>query len=146
VVTAWWVIALVVMAGGAAVTLQAQLAAIVEDRLGTLEAIFLTYGIGGLLSGLLVLLARGGNLPRWRELPPVVLLAGVFGVVIVGAISFAVARLGVVRGLLLITVAQFAVAAVVDHFGLLGAEVQRFTLQTGAGVALLLGGAWLVLR
>lgn len=144
--SAWWVIALVVIAGGAAVTLQAQLAAVVEGRLGTLEAVFLTYGVGGLGSGLLILVARGGNLPRWRELPPSVLLAGVFGMVIVGAISFTVARLGVVRGLLLITVAQFAVAAVIDHFGLLGAEVQRLTLQKVAGVGLLVGGAWLVLR
>ncbi len=144
--TAWWVIIIVVIAGGAAVTLQAQLAAVVEGQLGTLEAVFLTYGVGGLVSGLLVLLARGGNLPRWRELPPHVLLAGVFGLVIVGAISFTVARLGVVRGLLLITVAQFVVAAVIDHFGLLGAEVQPLTLQKAAGVALLLGGAWIVLR
>lgn len=144
--TAWWVIVVVVIAGGAAVTLQAQLAAVVEGQLGTLEAVFLTYGVGGLVSGLLVLLARGGNLPRWRELPPHVLLAGVFGLVIVGAISFTVARLGVVRGLLLITVAQFVVAAVIDHFGLLGAEVQPLTLQKAAGVALLLGGAWIVLR
>lgn len=144
--TAWWVIIIVVIAGGAAVTLQAQLAAVVEGQLGTLEAVFLTYGVGGLVSGLLVLLARGGNLPRWRELPPHVLLAGVFGLVIVGAISFTVARLGVVRGLLLITVAQFVVAAVIDHFGLLGAEVQPLTLQKAAGVVLLLGGAWIVLR
>lgn len=144
--TALLVIVAVAAAGGAAVALQAQLAGVVSDRVGTLEAVFVTYGIGGLLSAALMLIVRGGNLAALRELPAYVYLAGVCGLVIVGAISFSVGRLGVVRGLLLITVAQYAVSAVIDQFGWLGAHVQPLTLSKSAGIVLLVGGAWLVLR
>lgn len=140
------VILVVAVAGGVAIALQAQLAGVVSDRVGTLEAVFITYGIGGLLSGALMLLVRGGNLGQVRHLPAYIYLAGAFGLVIVGAISFSVGRLGVVRGLLLVTVAQFVVSAAIDQFGWFGAEVQPLTLAKASGIVLLLGGAWLVLR
>ncbi|HSK91364.1 MAG TPA: DMT family transporter [Euzebyales bacterium] len=139
-------IVLVAAAGGFAVALQAQLASSIETRLGTLEAVFLTYGVGGLLAALLMLAARGGNLSAWREVPAYAYGAGVFGLVIVGAISWTVSRLGVVRGLLLITAAQFLLSAAIDQFGWFGAEVRTFDLPRAAGVALLLIGSWLVLR
>jgi transporter family-2 protein len=136
----------VAVAGGAAIAVQAQLAGVVSDRVGTLEAVFITYGIGGLLSGALMLLVRGGNLGQVRHLPAYIYLAGAFGLVIVGAISFSVGRLGVVRGLLLVTVAQFVVSAAIDQFGWFGAEIQPLTLAKASGITLLLAGGWLVLR
>lgn len=144
--TALWVIVLVAVAGGASVALQAQLIGLIDSRLGTLEAVFLTYGIGGLVAAGLMMLARGGNLGAWRDVPPYVYLAGLFGLVIIGSISFSVARLGAVRGLLLVTVAQFLLSALIDQFGWLGADLQPVTVQKVAGIMLLLGGAWLVLR
>lgn len=140
------VILAVAVAGGAAIALQAQLAGVVSDRVGTLEAVFVTYGVGGLLSALLMLVARGGNLGQLRQLPGSIYLAGVFGLVIVGAISFSVARLGVVRGLLLITVAQYVWSALIDQFGWFGADVQPLTAAKAGGIVLLVAGAWLVLR
>lgn len=141
-----WLVVLVAAAGGAAVALQAQLMAVIDNRMGTLEAAFLTYGVGALLAGALMLAARGGNLGAWRDLPPQSYLAGVFGLVIVGSISWSVARLGVVRGLLLVTLAQFLLSAAIDQFGWFGAEVRAFDLSRAAGIALLLAGGWLVLR
>lgn len=141
-----WVIVLVAAAGGAAVALQAQLIGTIDDRLGTLEAVFLTYGIGGLVATVLIVAARGGQLGAWRTLPWHVYLSGVFGLVIIGAISWSVARLGVVRGLLLVTVAQFLLASLIDQFGLFGAQVRPIGPDKLLGIALLLGGAWLVLR
>lgn len=140
------VILAVAVAGGAAIALQAQLAGVVSDRVGTLEAVFITYGVGGVLSGVLMVLVGGGNLAQLRQLPAYIYLAGAFGLVIVGAISFSVGRLGVVRGLLLITVAQFVASAAIDQFGWFGADVQPLTLAKASGIILLLGGGWLVLR
>jgi transporter family-2 protein len=144
--TSLLVILVVAVAGGAAIAVQAQLAGVVSDRVGTLEAVFITYGIGGLLSGALMLLVRGGNLGQVRHLPAYIYLAGAFGLVVVGAISFSVGRLGVVRGLLLITVAQFVLSAAIDQFGWFGAEIQPLTLAKASGITLLLAGGWLVLR
>jgi transporter family-2 protein len=139
-------VVLVAAAGGAAVALQAQLMAVIDNRMGTLEAVFVTYGIGGLIAGVLMLAARGGNLAAWRELPPQSYLAGVFGLVIIGSISWSVARLGVVRGLLLVTLGQFLLSAAIDQFGWFGAQVRVLDLPRAAGIALLLVGGWLVLR
>ena len=141
-----WIIVLVAVAGGAAISLQAQTAGLISDRVGTLEAVFVTYVLGGVLAALLVLGARGADLGAVRQLPPYVHLSGVFGLVIVGTIAFSVGRLGVVRGLLLITVAQFVVSALIDQFGWFGARVQPLTPSKAAGIVLLLTGGWLVLR
>lgn len=140
------VIVLVAAAGGASVALQSQLIGVMNARVGTLEAVFLTYGIGGLLAALLMIMARGGNLASWRALPPSAYTAGAFGLVIIATISYSVARLGVVRGLLVVTVAQFVVSALIDQFGWLGAPVQPMTVQKAAGIMLVVGGGWLVLR
>lgn len=145
-VSALVVIVFVAVAGGASVALQSQLIGVMNTRVGTLGAVFLTYGTGGLLAALLMLVARGGNLAAWRALPPSVYAAGAFGLVIIATISYSVARLGVVRGLLVVTVAQFIVSALIDQFGWLGAPVQPLTLQKVVGIVALLGGGWLVLR
>lgn len=141
-----WLVLLVAAAGGAAVALQAQLIGVIDDRLGTLEAVVVTYGVGGLLASALMIVARGGNLGAWRTIPPYSYLAGVFGLVIIASISWSVARLGVVRGLLLVTLAQFLLSAAIDQFGWFGAEVRALDLSRAAGIVLLLAGGWLVLR
>ncbi|HEX6256332.1 MAG TPA: DMT family transporter [Euzebyales bacterium] len=143
---ALWVIMVVAVAGGAAISLQAQTTGVISERVGTLEAVFVTYGLGGVLSALLVLVARGSDVAAVRSLPGYVWLSGVFGLVIVGTIAYSVGRLGVVRGLLLVTVAQFLVSALIDQFGWLGARVQSMTVGKAAGIVLLLVGGWLVLR
>lgn len=140
------VILLVAAAGGTAVALQSQLVGLINSRLGVLEAVFMTYAIGGVLAAVLMVAVRGGNLAQWRELPPYAHFAGVFGLVIIATFSYSVAQLGVVRGLLLITVAQFFVGVLVDQFGWFGAGIQPLTLQKMAGIVLLLAGGWLVLR
>jgi uncharacterized membrane protein YdcZ (DUF606 family) len=51
-----------------------------------------------------------------------------------------------VPALVLITVSQFVVGAVINHFGLLGATVDPIDLGKVAGFALLGVGTYLVLR
>ena len=48
----------VAVLGGIAVVLQAQFNSIMDKGMGTLESVFITYGIGGLLVGLLMLTFR----------------------------------------------------------------------------------------
>lgn len=141
-----WLVLLLAAAGGAAVAVQAQFVGTIDERLGTLEAVFVTYGIGGLIAAVLYLIGRGGSMPAWRELPPYTYLAGALGLVVIASISWSVSRLGVVRGLLVVTVGQFLLSAVIDQFGWFGAPVRTLDLSRVAGIALLLAGGWLVLR
>jgi transporter family-2 protein len=119
---------------------------VMDQSLGTLESVFITYASGGLLVGLAMLVMRGGHLAAWRTLPWYVPLAGVAGLLIVGSIGYVTPRLGLVATFTIFVAAQFIFGALIDHFGLLGAEVRSIDLSTLAGMAIVLGGVWLIVK
>ena len=137
---------LIAAIGGIAVALQAQFMGLMDKQIGTLESIFITYGGGGLLIGLAMLLSRGGNLAAWQGVPWYALSAGALGLVIVGTIGYGTARLGLVTVFTTILAAQFISGALLDHFGILGADLRPLNLTRIAGIILMLLGTWLVLR
>jgi transporter family-2 protein len=132
--------------GGISITLQAQLMGLMDKQIGTLESVFITYGGGGLLIGLVMLLIRGGNLAGWQGVPWYALSSGVLGLVIVGTIGYGTARLGLVAVLTIIVAAQFISGAFIDHFGVLGAELRPLNIVRISGIGLMLLGTWLVIR
>ena len=132
--------------GGITVAIQAQFMGLMDKQIGTLESVFITYGSGGLLVGLVMLLSRGGNLAAWQTVPWYALFAGALGLVIVGSIGYSTARLGLVTAMTVIVAAQFIAGAVVDHFGVLGADLRPLDLTRLSGMGLMLLGTWLVVR
>jgi transporter family-2 protein len=128
------------------VALQAQFMGLIDKQVGTLESVFITYGVGGLVVGLAMLIVRGGNLAAWHTLPWYTLSSGLLGLVIVGSIGYGTARLGLVTAMTVIIAAQFIAGAIVDHFGILGADLRPLTVSRLAGVGLMLLGTWLVVR
>lgn len=139
-------IALIAFIGGLAVVIQAHFTGLMDKGMGTLESVFITYGFGGAAIALVMLFYRGGNLHLWRQVPAVAFSAGLFGLVIIGALSYAVPRLGMVATFTIFVATQFLLGAIFDHFGLLGAELRPLTWQKGAGLGVLLVGVWLVIR
>ena len=142
------IIPLIVIAviGGVAVTLQAQFMGLMDRGIGSLESVFITYGSGGVLIGLVMLLNRGGNLSAWRSLPWYSLTAGVLGLIIVGTIGYSTPRLGLVATLTILVASQFIVGALLDHFGILGAVWRPLDLPRLVGIGVMLLGVWLVVR
>jgi transporter family-2 protein len=132
--------------GGAAITLQGQFMGLMDKAIGTKESVFITYAGGGILAGFLMLAARGGNLRAWQSVPWYALLAGVVGLVIVGTIGYTVPRLGLTRAFTIIIAAQLVVAALMDHFGLLGAAARPLDLSRLLGIGTLVLGVWLTTR
>ena len=131
---------------GVAIAVQAQFIGVLQRQMGTLESIFITYFSGGVVIGLVMLLARGGNLGAGAGVPWYAYSAGLVGLLIIGALARTVGDLGLVPALVLITVSQFVVGAVIDHFGLFGAVVAPIDLAKVSGFALLGLGTYLVLR
>ena len=132
--------------GGVAVTLQAQFMGVIDQGLGTLESVFITYGGGARLGGVGMLVVRGGNLHAWQTLPWYVLLSGATGLLIVGGLSYVTPRLGLVATFTIFVAAQFVFGAAMDHFGLLGATTRPINFSTLAGMATVLIGVWLIVR
>lgn len=131
---------------GVAVAIQAQFTGAMQRQVGTLESTFITYFSGGLIIALIILAARGGNLAAARTLPWYVWSAGLLGLVIIFTLSLSVGQIGLVPALVIITVSQFVVGALINHFGLLGASVNPIDIPKLAGLVLLGLGTFLVLR
>lgn len=134
------------IAVGVATVLQAQFMGLMTERLGTVESVFITYGLGGGLAAVAMLVARGGNLGEWRVLPWWAFLAGVAGLVIVTGIGISVSRIGIVTTMTVIIATQFVASALVDQYGWFEAVVRPITLSRGVGLGVMLIGTWLVLR
>ena len=137
---------IVAVIGGISVAFQAQVMGLLDKGIGTLEGVFITYAGGGLLILIPVLFMRGGNLGAWQSVPWYAYASGALGLVIVGAIGYSAPRLGLVATFTIIVSAQFVVAALIDHVGVLGATARPLDLSRMIGMALLLAGIWLTMR
>ena len=137
---------LIAAIGGIAVALQAQFMGLMDKSIGTLESMFITYGSGGLVIVFAMLVQRGGNLSAWRSVPWYALTAGLLGLIIVGTIGYTTPRLGLVPALTILVASQFIVGALLDHFGILGADLRSLNLSRLAGIGTMLFGVWLIIR
>ncbi len=139
-------IILVGLAGGVAVGLQSPLASMISQRLGTFESIFIVH-IGGTLAALVPLLfIGGGKLGSWRSVPWYTLGAGIFGLVVIGAISYMIPRVGVAASIITLVAGQLLVGTILDHFGLLGTAQRSLDTTRAVGLAVVLVGVWLTVK
>jgi transporter family-2 protein len=139
-------LAVIAAVGGIAVALQGQLMGGIDKQVGTLESVFVTYGGGGFLIGIIMILLRGGNLSGLSQVPWYTLLAGPTGLVLIAAIGYSVPRLGLVAAFTILVTAQFITAAVIDQFGLFGADILPITLSRIIGMLVMFVGIWLVMQ
>lgn len=139
-------IILIGLAGGIAVGLQSPLSSLMSQRIGTLESVFIVH-IGGAIAALLPLLFySGGKLSQWRTVPWYALIAGVFGLVVIGAVSYMIPRIGVAAATITIVAGQILIGVVLDHFGLLGASPRPLDASRLLGLAVVLVGVWLTVK
>jgi len=137
---------IIAVIGGVTVALQGQFMGLIDKGLGTRESVFITYASGGILAGIVMLAARGGNLRSWQAVPWYALSAGVFGLVIVAAIGYTVPRLGLSKAFTIIVASQFITIALLDHFGIFGAAMRPLDSSRLLGVGVLIFGVWLIMR
>jgi len=132
--------------GGVAVALQAQLMGVMDRNIGSMESVFITYCGGGILIVMLMLAMRGGNLGAWKSVPWYVFTSGIFGLIIVGCIGYSAPRLGLVASFTILVTMQLITGAVLDHFGLLGAQPRPLDISRFMGMGVLMVGIWLTIR
>ncbi|HSL47237.1 MAG TPA: DMT family transporter [Anaerolineales bacterium] len=139
-------IILIGMAGGIAVGLQAPMASMITQRLGTFESVFIVHLGGALMALLPLLFYGGGKLTQWKGLPWYTLLAGGFGLIVIGAISYMIPRVGVAAAVITIVAGQMLVSTVLDHFGWLGGMGRPMDPTRAIGLAVVLVGVWLTVK
>ncbi|MCJ7433137.1 MAG: DMT family transporter [Anaerolineales bacterium] len=139
-------IILIGLAGGVAVGLQSPLASMISQRLGSFESIFIVH-IGGALAALVPLLFMGGGkLGNWRSVPWYTLGAGIFGLVVIGAISYMIPRVGVAASIITLVAGQLLVGTILDHFGWLGAAQRSLDITRTVGLVVVFVGVWLTVK
>ncbi len=127
-------IILIGLAGGVAVGLQSPMASMISQRLGLFESVFIVHLGGALVALIPLLIYSGGKLSQWRNLPWYTLAAGVFGLIVIGAISYMIPRIGVAAAITTIVAGQLLVSTLLDHFGLLGAMERPMDLTQQIGL------------
>ena len=133
------------LAGGVAVGIQSPMASMISQRLGIFESVFIVH-VGGALIALLPMIFLGSKLSQWRSLPWYTLSAGIFGLIVIGAISYMIPRVGVAASITTVVAGQLLVGVRLDHFGLLGASVRSLDVTRALGLAVVLAGVWLTVK
>src|SRR5215510_3689339 len=139
-------IILIGLIGGSAVGLQSPLASMITQRLGLFESVFIVHLGGAIIALIPLLIYSGGKLSEWRNLPWYALGAGIFGLVVIGSISYMIPRIGIAAAITTIVAGQLLVGTVLDHFGLLGATPRSMDPTRAFGLAIVLVGVWLTVR
>ena len=139
-------IMLIGLAGGIAVGLQAPMASMITQRLGTFESVFIVHLGGALIALLPLLFYGGGSLVKWKELPWYTLLAGGFGLIVIGALSYMIPNVGVAAAVITIVAGQMLVSTVLDHFGWLGGMGRPMDLTRVIGLLVVLAGVWITVK
>jgi transporter family-2 protein len=139
-------IILIGLAGGVAVGLQSPLASMMSQHLGTWESIVIVHTGGALFALIPLLLLGGGRLREWRTVPWYALLAGVFGLVVIAAVSYMIPRIGVAGSIITVVTGQLIVGTTLDHFGWLGAIQRPLDAPRLLGMGILMLGVWLTVR
>lgn len=139
-------IILIGLAGGVAVGLQSPMASMITQRLGMFESVFIVHVGGALIALIPILFYGGGKLSQWRSVPWYTLGAGIFGLIVIGAISYMIPRIGVAGAVTTIVAGQLLVSVTLDHFGLLGAMSRPLDPTRLLGLTVVLVGVWLTVK
>jgi bacterial/archaeal transporter family-2 protein len=141
-------VAVIAMAGvGGLIALQAPVNAGLGKATGNLAAALVSFAVGTLLLALLVIASgKAGGLSNAFDVQWYYLLGGLLGAAYVFTALVTVSSIGA-GGVAAATITgQLVTSVVLDRLGVLGLEQEPITFERVLGVALLLGGTYLVVR
>ncbi|MCK6582236.1 MAG: DMT family transporter [Anaerolineales bacterium] len=140
-----FIIILVGLAGGMAIGVQGPLSSLITQKLGPLESVFIVH-IGGAIAALIPMAFLGSRLGQWKNVPWYALSAGALGLIVIMGMGYMIPRIGAAGALITLMAGQILVAAILDHFGLLGMTPRAIDLQRVIGFLVVMVGVWLTVR
>jgi transporter family-2 protein len=135
------------LAAGLAGSIQVAVNGALGRRIGVLDAA----AFGSIIAAVLLVAAalairNGDGIAAALKAPPWLWLGGFMGALIVTGITYSPSRIGVFATIGLLIAGQLVMGAFIDAFGLFGVEKIPLDVPRVAGLALLSGGAVLVLH
>lgn len=125
---------------GAAMSIQGVMNTRLQEGIGLWEANAFVQGTAFALSLVAALIFGKGNISALFSQKPLYLLGGALGLVITLCVMLSIKGLSPTVAISVILVSQLFVAAVIDRFGLLGAQRADFGLKELGGLALMVAG------
>jgi len=109
-----------VLAAGAATSIQAGVNGALGKKVGIIEAAFVSFLVGTIFMFIIFLFARKGNIQNVLEVPKWQLTGGLLGALYIMIMVNAVPRIGMAAALITLIVGQMTASTLIDHFGLIG--------------------------
>jgi transporter family-2 protein len=131
---------------GAVIATQAPTNAALGRSIGELRAVVVNFLVGGIVIALVAVVLGGGlgglsgDPVRWHY------LGGLAGAGFVTVAVLTIRPLGVTLQTAAIIVGQLTMAAIVDHYGLLGVHVRPLTAAHAGGLGLLAAGVAVIAK
>lgn len=138
------IVVIIGLIGGFGVGFQTPISGAMSARVGPFSSSLIIHISGMVLSTALLFLRGGEKISQWRSLPWYMLGAGFLGVVLFLAISITLPKLGGTVMISLIIIGEMTAGLLVDHFGWFGVPVHPIDWTRLLGVAMLIGGGFLV--
>lgn len=110
------------------------------EKIGTWETNSIVQGSGFVFTILILLLFGNGNFKNIKTVNRLYLLGGILGVIIIFTVMMGIGKLGPTYSIATILVAQLTAAAIIDSFGLFGAEKLTFGCNKILGVIVMIVG------
>lgn len=129
---------------GAAMSVQGVMNTRLGDKVGVLETNAFVQLVGFVLALLVAFFFGKGDIRQIGQAPWYAWLGGVLAPVITVTVMLSISGLSPTIAISTILIAQLAVAAAIDAFGIMGAEKLPFTWQKLVGLALMIGGVVLM--
>lgn len=125
---------------GALMSIQGVFNTRVSEKIGLLESNVIVQGSALILAIIAMLLFGKGDISKLAECNKVYLLGGVIGFFITITVMLSISDLSPTVAISVILISQLLVAALIDAFGLFGAEKVPFTWTKYVGIALMIIG------
>lgn len=137
--------ALLILVGGALITLQAPINAALGRTIGSsVAAATVSFGIGfAVLLVITFFIGDRAALANAAQVPRYLLIGGLLGAVYVWSALWAVPILGVLTTAMLLILGQMAASLALDHFGAFGLAQKDISPQRLVAAGLVAAGAWL---
>ncbi len=87
-----------------------------------------------------------GQVKHWSDIPWYALLAGLFGVMVIAAVSYMIPQIGVAGSTITVVTGQLLIGAMLDHFGWWGVIQRPVEPARLPGMGIVLLGVWLTVR
>ena len=141
-----WIVFVLVFCAGIATAIQGGVNGNLGKKIGIIEAAFVSFLVGTIFLGILLVFMRKGNLSAALEVPKWQLTGGLLGAIYILIMVVAVPKIGVASAVMTLIIGQITSSVIIDHFGLVPEKHIPFNIYRATGVILMFAALLLFTR